>query len=127
MITRYLTAGANDSRDNAAPRIELAMKIKARVRLGEGRVRTEKPELPPLNSAEQAHYDELRVLPFGCWLEFAINQQGDVVRPRLSWHCRITDNALFVNQRGQRVAEQILDSLARLMAGRPGAPGHRWT
>ena len=56
------------------------------------------------------------MLPFGSWIEFVTNQQGDVVRRRLSWYSRITDNALFVNQRGQRLAEQSLDSLARLMA-----------
>jgi len=38
------------------------------------------------------------------------------VRRRLSWFSPITDNALFVNQRGQRVGEQTLDSLARMMA-----------
>ena len=44
------------------------------------------------------------------------NKQGDVRRQRLSWYSPITDNALFVNARGQRVGEQSLDSLARLMA-----------
>ena len=38
------------------------------------------------------------------------------MRRRLSWFSPITDNALFVNQRGQRVGEQSLDSLARMMA-----------
>lgn len=37
-------------------------------------------------------------------------------RQRLSWYSLITDNALFVNPRGQKVAEHSLDSLARLMA-----------
>ena len=34
----------------------------------------------------------------------------------MSWFSPVTDNALFVNQRGQRTGEQSLDSLARLMA-----------
>jgi hypothetical protein len=55
-------------------------------------------------------------LPFGTWFEFIKNQQGDVTRQRLSWYSPITDNALFVNQRGQRIGEQSMDSLARLMA-----------
>jgi hypothetical protein len=42
--------------------------------------------------------------------------QGDSQRQRLSWYSLITDNALFVNQRGQKVAEHSLDALARLMA-----------
>ena len=39
-----------------------------------------------------------------------------MTRQRLSWYSPVTDNALFVNQRGQRLGEQSLDSLARLMA-----------
>ena len=42
--------------------------------------------------------------------------KGEVVRRRLSWFSPVTDNALFVNQRGQRIGEQSLDSLARQMA-----------
>ena len=61
-------------------------------------------------------YEYLRQLPYGTWIEFTTNQQGDTVRRRLSWYSTVTDNALFVNQRGQRVAEQTLDSLARLLA-----------
>ena len=60
-------------------------------------------------------YEYLRQLPFGTWIEFNTNQQGDTVRRRLSWYSSVTDNALFVNQRGQRVGEQTLDSVARLI------------
>jgi len=58
----------------------------------------------------------VRVLPFGTWLEFTSNQQGDKSRQRLSWYSPITDNALFVNNRGLKVAEMTLDHLARMMA-----------
>ena len=116
VIAQRLTASVDDDAADPASRTELAMKLKARVRLGEDKVRAEKPKLPQRTADEQAQYDQLRVLPFGCWLEFVVNQQGDVVRRRLSWYSRITDNAVFVNQRGQRVAEQTLDSLARMMA-----------
>jgi hypothetical protein len=58
----------------------------------------------------------LRSLPFGAWFEIVLNQQGDVRRQRLSWYSPMTDHALFVNQRGQRVGEQSLDSLARAVA-----------
>jgi len=34
----------------------------------------------------------------------------------MSWFSPVTGNALFVNQRGQRVGEHSLDSLARMMA-----------
>jgi hypothetical protein len=113
-IARRLTSAAEDD-DDAASRTELALKLKARARLGEDAAEP-KPELPPRTPDEQARYEQLRVLPYGTWLEFTINQQGDVVRRRLSWYSPITDNALFVNQRGRRVGEQSLDSVARLMA-----------
>ena len=65
---------------------------------------------------EQAQYDHLRTLPFGTWIEFTTNQQGDMVRRRMSWYSPITDHVLFVNQRGQRTGEQSMDAVARLMA-----------
>ncbi|MCD9027103.1 DUF1631 domain-containing protein [Luteimonas sp. BDR2-5] len=102
--------------DDAASRTELAMKLKARTRLGEDADAARRPRLPPRTPEEQAHYDNLRTLPFGTWIEFSINQQGDVVRRRMSWFSPITDNVLFVNQRGQRIGEQSLDAVARLLA-----------
>ena len=114
-IARRLTTGIGEDEDDPATRTELAMKLKARGRLGED-PEAPKPKLPPRTSEEQAAYEQLRVLPFGSWFEFVSNQQGDRVRRRLSWYSPVTDNALFVNQRGQRVGEQSLDSLARMIA-----------
>jgi hypothetical protein len=114
-IARRLTTGIAEEEDDAASRTELAMKLKARARLGED-TSAPKAKLPPRNKQEQAAYEHLRTLPFGTWFEFVSNQQGDRVRRRLSWYSPVTDNALFVNQRGQRLGEQSLDSLARMMA-----------
>jgi hypothetical protein len=114
-IARRLTTGIAEDEDDPASRTELAMKLKARARLGEDS-ETPKSKLPPRTPEEQAAYEHLRTLPFGSWFEFIANQQGDRVRRRLSWFSPITDNALFVNQRGQRVGEQSLDSLARMIA-----------
>src|SRR3546814_1485087 len=87
-----------------------------RARLGEDPAKARRPKLPPRTPEEQARYEQLRVMPFGTWIEFVINQQGDLVRRRLSWFSPVTDNALFVNQRGQRVGEHSIDSLARMVA-----------
>jgi hypothetical protein len=65
---------------------------------------------------EEDCYRQLRTLPFGTWFEFISNQQGDLHRQRLSWYSLVTEHALFVNPRGQKVAEYTLDTLARLMA-----------
>ena len=113
-IARRLASSSDDENDPAS-RTELAMKLKARARLGEDVAGDEKRKLPPRTQEEQARYEYLRQLPFGTWIEFNTNQQGDTVRRRLSWYSSVTDNALFVNQRGQRVGEQTLDSVARLI------------
>ncbi|HZH44598.1 MAG TPA: DUF1631 family protein, partial [Lysobacter sp.] len=109
-------AGGREDEDDAASRTELAIKLKARARLGEESNKAGKAELPPRTPAEQERYDQVRTLPFGTWFEFVTNQQGDVARRRLSWYSTISDHALFVNARGQRVAEMSLDALARTMA-----------
>ena len=116
VIAQRLTSSrAEDADEDPASRTELAMKLKARTRLGEDAERR-KPAPPPRTPEEEARYEQLRVLPFGTWIEFTTNQQGDVVRRRLSWYSLLTGNALFVNSRGQRVSEQSLDGVARLLA-----------
>jgi len=116
-IARRLSTPGGE--DDVTSRTELTAKLKARSRLGE----QGEPEAPPRKAApaprsavEESHYRSLRTLPFGTWFEFVTNQQGDFRRQRLSWYSLITDNALFVNQRGQKIGEQSLDALARLMA-----------
>ncbi|MFL6593392.1 MAG: DUF1631 family protein [Luteimonas sp.] len=115
-IARRLTSAVEEEDDDPASRTELTMRLKARVRLGEDGTETAAAPLPPRTPEEQAHYDQLRVMPYGTWVEFVTNQQGEVVRRRLSWYSPVTDKALFVNQRGQRVGEQSLDSVGRMLA-----------
>ncbi|MEG3191758.1 DUF1631 domain-containing protein [Lysobacter sp. D1-1-M9] len=114
-IARRLTTGQDEHDDDPASRTELAMKLKARTRLGADAAATEVAR-PPRSAQEQACYERLRRVPFGTWIEFTRNQQGEVVRRRMAWYSRVTDRALFVNQRGQRVDEQSLDNVARTMA-----------
>jgi hypothetical protein len=114
-IARRLSSSVREDEDGES-RTELTMKLRARVRLGEDSHKTHKPDLPSRTPHEEACHEQLRLLPFGTWIEFVTNQQGDVVRRRMSWHSSVTGNALFVNQRGQRVGEHSLDSLARMMA-----------
>jgi hypothetical protein len=112
-IARRLSSA--DGEDETTSRTELTARLKARARLGEQTVAKKKTALDRTPKEQECH-DYLRTLPFGTWFEFIKNQQGDVTRQRLSWYSPITDNALFVNQRGQRIGEQSMDSLARLMA-----------
>ncbi|TDK33897.1 DUF1631 domain-containing protein [Luteimonas terrae] len=115
VIAQRLTSHRSDE-DDAASRTELAMKLKARARLGEEAGTARREKLPPRTPDEQAQYDHLRTLPFGTWIEFTTNQQGDMVRRRMSWYSPMTDHVLFVNQRGQRTGEQSMDAVSRLMA-----------
>ncbi len=112
-IARRLSSA--DGEDETTSRTELTARLKARARLGE-QTEVKKQAHVPRTPKEQECHEYLRTLPFGTWFEFSINQQGDMTRQRLSWYSPVTDNALFVNQRGQRIGEQSLDSLARLMA-----------
>ncbi|OBR73400.1 thymidine phosphorylase [Xanthomonas arboricola] len=115
-IARRLSTPGGE--DEMTSRTELATRLKARTRLGEqGDSAPRKDIAGPRSPAEEACYTQLRSLPFGSWFEFVINQQGDLRRQRLSWYSPMTGNALFVNQRGQKVAEHSLDGLSRLMAG----------
>jgi hypothetical protein len=113
-IARRLSSAGGE--DGTTSRTELTARLKNRQRLGEHAVPQKKPALQPRTVEEQQCHAYLRTLPFGSWFEFVINQQGETRRQRLSWFSPVTDNALFVNQRGQRIGEQSLDSLARLMA-----------
>ena len=115
-IARRLTSALEDDEDDPASRTELTMRLKARVRLGEDDRGDASRNCRRATPRSRRSYDQLRVMPYGTWIEFITNQQGDVVRRRLSWYSPMTDKALFVNQRGQRVGEQSLDSVARMLA-----------
>ncbi|WP_449467614.1 DUF1631 domain-containing protein [Stenotrophomonas humi] len=118
-ISRRLSTPGGE--DTLVSRTELAARLKARSRLGQAGEPDEEEDRrkhaqPARSEEEDAYYRQLRSLPFGTWFEFTVNQQGDNHRQRLSWYSLITDNALFVNQRGQKVSEHSLDALSRLMA-----------
>jgi hypothetical protein len=116
VIARRLSSGQRLDDEEGESRTELTMKLKARVRLGEESSKAKKDDLAPRSEHEQECFEQLRLLPFGTWIEFVTNQQGDVVRRRMSWFSPVTGTALFVNQRGHRIGEHSLDSLARMMA-----------
>ena len=121
-LSRHLSRSSSAPREDDEPTAtEISARIKAHTRLGEEDVesreeRVERAKLPTRTPAEEECYRHLRTLPFGCWIDFIQNQQGEAERRRLSWYSTVTDRALFVNRRGQRVAELHMDALARLMA-----------
>lgn len=110
---------ANEAGDDPASRTELAVKLKARARLGANEI----PPLPPVaprDAREEECFVHLRSVAFGTPIEFNINQQGDRVRHRLAWFSPITGRVLLLTARGQRIEDQqgreTLDQIARLLA-----------
>lgn len=112
--------GTNDDSDDPATRTELAVKLKARARLGGSEIPPLPPQAAPRNAREEECFAHLRSLPFGSSIEFNINQQGDRVRRRLAWYSPVTGRVLLLNQKGQRSDDQhgreTLDQIARLLA-----------
>lgn len=72
-----------------------------------------KTERIPVGPKEQAMIDRIRQLPFGTWFEFTLNQQGEKVRRKLCWFSPVTGRCLFLNARGVRAEEKMVDVLAR--------------
>jgi Protein of unknown function (DUF1631) len=105
---------SSGNEDDAASRTELTMRLKKKTRLGEDSSLS-KAKKAKLTPEESARLDQLKQIAFGTWFEFKINQQGDRVRRRMAWFSTITNNCLFVNQRGQKVGEYSLDTMARMM------------
>ncbi|MDC8014771.1 DUF1631 domain-containing protein [Tahibacter soli] len=130
MVRQLFSAGeAAGADDSPASRTEMALKLKAKTRLGEDTTTTATtpatgetashqgtrmaPIAPPLNAAERQMLERVRTLPFGTWFEFVQNQQGEAVRRKLSWFSTLTGRCLFVNQRGARTDERSMEQLAR--------------
>lgn len=113
---RLATPGGEDE---STSRTELSARLKARARLGEHAASGGgNASLAPRSSAEEAAYQQLATLPFGSWFDID-NGDGTLRRQRLSWYSLLTGHALFVNPRGQKIADTDLDTLARqISAGR---------
>lgn len=69
-----------------------------------------------LTPSERRALDTLKKLPFGSWLEFTINQQGQTVARKLAWYAPASGRCLLVNARGAAAPERQLDQIARMMA-----------
>lgn len=118
-IARRLSTPGGE--DDQTSKTELTARLQARSRLGDqgnalAQASAAEAAQPPRTPAEEDCYLQLRSLQFGTWFDFHTNQQGDTRRLRMSWFSQLTGNALFVNARGQKVAEHTLDNLARRMA-----------
>jgi len=116
IAARLAHANEPESGDGPVSQTELALRLKARSRLGAD-VDDKKPgkKSKPLSDAEKAAMDRIKQLPFGTWFEFSDGPGGAHVRRRMSWFGTLTGRMLLVNHRGQRVGEQTIESVARAM------------
>ncbi|MEO5561189.1 MAG: DUF1631 family protein [Dokdonella sp.] len=120
-ILGKLFARSFDQEENPISQTELAIKLRAKARLGVAtspaeQIAAGQPVGLTLTPLEQAALDRIHTLPLGTWIEFVVNQQGDTVRRKLSWYSTATGRCLFINQRGVPTEEQTLGELAREMA-----------
>ncbi|HEY4581411.1 MAG TPA: DUF1631 family protein, partial [Lysobacter sp.] len=113
-IARILTGTEDGSGRDAASRTELAMRLKTRARLGE-ETAADDGDGAALPGTARVMAERVRALPPGTWFELP-GDGGHPLRRRLSWLSPVTGAALFVNPRGQRVADGTLEGLARDLA-----------
>jgi hypothetical protein len=121
-ITRYAlelpqqppTAGSAP----APTQTELLIRLKSRHKPGEGEAGPAQPGARklPLTSSERRALDTLKTLPFGSWLEFTLNQQGQKAARKLAWYTPSSGRCLVVNARGTASPERTLEQIARMMA-----------
>ena len=111
-ITQHLTSHHTTSAESCS---ELLSKYGNPSRLGENQVAQDAADAPPLSTQEQLAQAALRELEEPTWVEVQ-NAQGQTQRYRLAWVSEQTGQILVVNRRGQRVANDDLDSLSRKLA-----------
>jgi hypothetical protein len=121
-ITRYALELPQEAPDaGSAPiptQTELLIRLKSRHKPGEEEAGTVQPGARklPLTSSERRALDTLKTLPFGSWLEFTLNQQGQKAARKLAWYNPPSGRCLVVNARGTASPERTLDQIARMMA-----------
>jgi len=121
-ITRYALELPQDPPGaGSAPiptQTELLIRLKSRHKPGEEEAGPAQPgpRKLPLTSSERRALDTLKALPFGSWLEFTINQQGQKAARKLAWYAPSSGHCLVVNARGTASPERTLEQIARMIA-----------
>lgn len=121
-ITRYaLELPQQSPAAGSAPtptQTELLIRLKSRHKPGDEDAGPAQPgpRKLPLTSSERRALDTLKTLPFGSWLEFTLNQQGQKAARKLAWYTPSSGRCLVVNARGTASPERTLEQIARMMA-----------
>ena len=121
-ITRYaLDQPQEPVSSTSAPvptQTELLIRLKARRKADEDEPAAEKaaPRKLSLTPSERRALATLKQLPFGSWLEFTVNQQGQKAARKLAWYAPASGRCLLVSARGTAAPERMLEQVARQMA-----------
>ena len=122
-ITRYALDMPQRSATQAATpppsQTELLIRLKSRHKPEEDEAASPTETAPPklsLTPSERRAMENLKKLPFGSWLEFTVNQQGQTAARKLAWYAPSSGRCLLVNARGAAAPERTLDQIARMMA-----------
>ena len=65
-----------------------------------------------LNDKQKIFVEQIKNLPFGTWFEFYAKETGQVERRKMAWVSKTTHHMLFVNARGQKINEMLIEELA---------------
>jgi hypothetical protein len=102
----------------APSQTELLIRLKSRHKPDEAAATTERSgsRKLTLTPSERRALATLKQLPFGSWLEFTVNQQGQQAARKLAWYAPASGRCLVVNARGAASPERTLEQIARMMA-----------
>lgn len=90
---------------------EPTLVIPERIRLG-GNTQSANRNAYLLNDKQQEWVEQIKRVPIGTWFEFEVKDNPTPARRKIAWKSEVTNNILFVNQRGQKTAEMMIEELA---------------
>lgn len=90
---------------------DIQITVPERTRFGEN-TQAANIQVYELDERQMELAEQIRSIPVGTWLEFIVADSAKPVRRKLAWKSRVTHNILFVNQRGQKTSEMMVEELA---------------
>ncbi|MBP7917491.1 MAG: DUF1631 family protein, partial [Arenimonas sp.] len=90
---------------------DIQIRIPERIRFGEN-TQSANVQVYELDERQLELVDQIRTIQVGTWLEFIVADNPKPVRRKLAWQSPVTHNILFVNQRGQKTSEMMVEELA---------------
>jgi len=90
---------------------DIQIRVPEKIRFGEN-TQSANVQVYELDERQLELAEQIRSIPVGTWLEFILADSPKPVRRKLAWQSPVTHNILFVNQRGQKTSEMMVEELA---------------